>query len=61
MFATESNGVDQLDARDDDQLLFDELGETRIEAQKRWEQLESAKKQVEALYARWETLEDGAG
>ena len=28
-----------------------------VEAQKRWEELEAARKQVEALYARWEDLE----
>ena len=31
-----------------------------VEAQKRWEELETAKKQVEALYARWEELESKA-
>ena len=33
------------------------VGGDHVEAQKRWEDLESAKKQVEALYARWEELE----
>ncbi len=33
------------------------VGGDHVEAQKRWEALESAKKQVEALYARWEELE----
>jgi len=33
------------------------VGGDHVEAQKRWEELDSAKKQVEALYARWEELE----
>lgn len=33
------------------------VGGDHVEAQKRWEELESARKQVEALYARWEELE----
>ncbi len=33
------------------------VGGDHIEAQKRWEELESARRQVEALYARWEKLE----
>ncbi len=33
------------------------VGADHIEAQKRWKELESARKQVEALYARWEELE----
>lgn len=33
------------------------VGADHVEAQKRWEELESAKKQVEVLYARWEELE----
>ncbi len=33
------------------------VGADHIEAQKRWEELESARKQVETLYARWEELE----
>jgi len=36
------------------------VGGNHIEAQKRWEELESAKKQVESLYARWEELEGKA-
>ena len=28
-----------------------------VEAQKRWEMLEDAQKQLEALYVRWEELE----
>lgn len=34
-----------------------DVGADHIEAQKRWEELESARKQVEALYARWEELD----
>jgi ATP-binding cassette subfamily F protein uup len=37
-----------------------DVGGDHVEAQKRWEELESAKKQVEALYARWEELEGRA-
>jgi len=33
------------------------VGGDHIEAQKRWEELESARKQVQKLYARWEELE----
>ena len=33
------------------------VGGDHVEAQKLWEELESARKQVEALYARWEELE----
>ena len=33
------------------------VGADHLEAQKRWEDLLSARKQVEALYARWEELE----
>ncbi|MCH8854027.1 MAG: ATP-binding cassette domain-containing protein, partial [Planctomycetes bacterium] len=33
------------------------VGGDHIEAQKRWQELESAKKNVEALYARWQELE----
>jgi len=33
------------------------VGGDHVEAQKRWEEMESAKKQVEVLYARWEELE----
>ena len=33
------------------------VGGDHVEAQKRWEALESARKQVETLYARWEELE----
>ncbi len=33
------------------------VGGDHVEAQKRWEELEAARKQVEALYARWEELE----
>ena len=36
------------------------VGADHVEAQKRWAQLESAKKQVEALYARWAELEGKA-
>ena len=36
------------------------VGGDHLEAQKRWEELESARKQVAALYARWEELEDRA-
>ncbi len=36
------------------------VGADHIEAQKRWEELKSARKQVEALYARWEELEGKA-
>ena len=35
------------------------VGGDHVEAQKRWEELVSARKQVEALYARWEELEGG--
>ena len=34
------------------------VGGDHVEAQRLWEELESAKKHVEALYARWEELED---
>ncbi|MCH7993827.1 MAG: ABC-F family ATP-binding cassette domain-containing protein [Planctomycetes bacterium] len=37
-----------------------EVAGDHVEAQKRWTELESAKKQVEALYARWEALEKKA-
>ena len=33
------------------------VGGDHVEAQKRWEELESARKQVGALYSRWEELE----
>ncbi len=33
------------------------VGGDHVEAQKRWEELQSAREQVEALYARWEELE----
>ena len=33
------------------------VGGDHVKAQKRWEELDSEKKQVEALYARWEELE----
>ncbi len=33
------------------------VGADHVEARKRWEKLESARKQVETLYARWEELE----
>lgn len=36
------------------------VGGDHVEAQKRWEALESAKKRVEALYVRWEELESKA-
>ena len=36
------------------------VGGDHGEAQKRWEGLESARKQVETLYARWEELESRA-
>ncbi len=36
------------------------VGSDHVEAQKRWEELESAKKKVETLYARWEELENRA-
>lgn len=36
------------------------VGADHVEAQKRWEELESARKRVEALYARWEELEGKA-
>lgn len=36
------------------------VGGDHVEAQKRWEELESAKRQVAALYARWEELEGRA-
>ncbi len=36
------------------------VGGDHVEAQKRWEELESSKKQVAALYARWEELEGKA-
>ena len=35
------------------------VGGDHVEAQKRWEDLVSARKQVEVLYARWEELERG--
>ena len=34
-----------------------EVAGNHVEAQKRWEELETAKKHVETLYARWEELE----
>jgi len=34
-----------------------EVAADHVEVQKRWEQLEAARKRVEALYARWEELE----
>ena len=45
------------------QLAYDRLIDQyrfHIEAQKRWEALQSAQKQVETLYARWEELEKKA-
>ncbi len=37
------------------------VGADHVEAQKRWEDLESARKRVEILYARWEELECKVG
>ncbi len=37
-----------------------EVAGDHVEAQKRWDELEAAKKEVEALYARWEALEKKA-
>jgi hypothetical protein len=34
-----------------------EVASDYVETQKRWEELEAARKHVEALYARWEELE----
>lgn len=34
-----------------------EVAADYVEAQKRWEELEAAKRHVEALYARWAELE----
>ncbi len=38
-----------------------DIGGDHVEAQKRWEELESARKQAAKLYARWEELEGKAG
>ena len=34
-----------------------EVAGDHVEVQKRWEQLDAARKKVEVLYARWEALE----